>query len=135
MPELEMKMLLQGFEIGRTDFGDSLRDRLAFEVAFSQNCLCGSKKALITLFYSAADSIIEAFNREQAIWTKASEAPPSAVLSCVLMRYKRRGEFTFRRVSLVYWNAGDELDTGEWRTIGGGPAPWPEDSEWMAIPI
>ena len=125
-------MLIQGYEIRRKDFGDELRDRIAFEVAFSQNCLCGSKKALMTLLYSSADSIIEEFNREQVAWTKA-ETPPSAVLQCVLMRYKQITDTQFWSASLVYWHAGDELDSGEWKTFGNGPDPWPDDAEWMAI--
>lgn len=134
MPKLEMKMLLQGFEIGRSDFGDSLRDRIAFEVAFSMNCLCGSKNAFIDLLYSSADAIVEAFNKDQVIWTKANETPPSAVHGCVLMRYHRKDQKAWR-VSLVYFIAGDGFGDGEWLTAGDGPPPWPDQCEWMAIPI
>lgn len=134
MPKLEMKMLLQGFEIGRSDFGNSLRDRIAFEVAFAMNCLCGSRSAFMDLLYSSSDAIVEAINKDQVIWTKASETPPSAVCGCVLMRYHREDQKAWR-VSLVYFIAGDGFGDGKWLTIGDGPQPWPDRCEWMAIPI
>lgn len=131
---LRMAMIIQGYEVGREDFGDGLRDRIAFEVAFSHNVGCGSKAALMQVFYMAADAIVEAFNKDQVVWTKITETKPDAIHGCVLFRYHRDGCKGWL-VSLAYYEPGEEIDAGQWHTIGRGPKPWPEGSEWMAIPL
>ena len=62
MPDMELLMVPQGIEIGRSDFGNEIRDRIAFEVCFAMNTICADKKSLLTLLYSTADSIIAATN-------------------------------------------------------------------------
>lgn len=135
MAGIEMFMLIQGYEIGRDDFGDSVRDRIAFEVAFSQNVMCGNKDALLTIFYSAADSIIAAFNKEQAVWTPIAETKPDAWSGGVL--YRARGK------SGNGWIIGlaepvlpvDDIDIVPWRNVLTGKTLWPDGAEWMAIPL
>lgn len=135
MSGLEMFMLIQGYEVGRKDFGDSVRDRIAFEVAFSQNCLCGSKDALLTLFYSAADSIIQVTNKEKSIWTPITETKPSPFAGAL---YRVRGD-----PGDAPWIVGlaepltpaEDIDNVQWRNVLTGKLLWPDGAEWMAIPL
>lgn len=137
MGGLEMMMLIQGYEVGRDDFGDTMRDRIAFEVAFSQNCLCGSKEALMTLFYSAADSIIEQTNKAGVIWTAIEDEKPSPLVSGVLFRWKPDGPGKPWCVDLARPDLpADDIDDVRWLCISSLTEPlWPNDAEWMAIPL
>ena len=56
---MEMLMTYGGQEVGRSDFGNNLRDKIAFDVAFYSGIGCASKEKAIEMLYSAADSIIE----------------------------------------------------------------------------
>lgn len=43
----------------RADFGDSLRDRIAFAISLDMSCLVAGKEAMLALLYSSADQMIE----------------------------------------------------------------------------
>ncbi len=56
---MEILMSYGGQEVGRSDFGSALRDKIAFDIAFYSGIGCGNKKKALEMLYSAADTIIE----------------------------------------------------------------------------
>lgn len=140
---LHLGIVIQGFEITRADFGgvsnhiSTVRDRIAFEIAFTMNVGCGDKKALMSLLYNAADSIIAATNREKAIWTRIADTKPSPFLAGVLFRWKPDGPDKPWCVDLARPNLpADDIDNVRWLCISSLTEPlWPKESEWMAIPL
>lgn len=134
---MHLAMLIQGFEIARADFGDTVRDRIAFEIAFTMAVGCGDKKALMSVLYSAADSIIAATNREKAIWTRIADDKPSPLLPGILFRWKPDGPGKPWCIDLARPDLpADDIDDVNWLCISSLTQPlWPEGSEWMAIPL
>ena len=47
-----------GVELTRDDFGDGLRDYIAFQIAFTASITCLDKTAALELLHVAADSIL-----------------------------------------------------------------------------
>lgn len=52
-------MNYNGIQLERADFGNDLRDKIAFDVAFYGGVTCSTKKAALEMLYHAADQIIE----------------------------------------------------------------------------
>ena len=62
MPESDITLNIgfdfNGVEILRSDFGHGLRDRIAFEIAYTASTTCTSKAGVLELFYAKADQIL-----------------------------------------------------------------------------
>ncbi len=56
---MELLMSYGGQEIGRSDFGSDLRDKIAFDICYYSGIGCGNKEKALEMLYHAADSIIE----------------------------------------------------------------------------
>jgi hypothetical protein len=56
---MEMLMNYGGQEIGRSEFGIALRDKVAYDLCFYSGIGCASKEKALEMLYHAADSIIE----------------------------------------------------------------------------
>lgn len=131
--DYQIYMIPQGFEVHRNDFGDAVRDRIAFEVCSAMNVGCGSKRALMDLLYSAADAIIEQTNKAGVIWNPVDETSPDASVLYVLYRW-REDENGGWSVGYGWWRAAETVEDGRWM-FSSGHSDWPDGSEWMAIPI
>lgn len=59
---MRLMMNYHGVELCRDDFGDDLRDVIAFTLAFVANTHCRDKAAALELLYHEADRIIELVN-------------------------------------------------------------------------
>lgn len=55
----ELLMNYGGQEIGRSDFGSELRDKVAYDICFYSGVGCSNKEAALKMLYHAADTIIE----------------------------------------------------------------------------
>ena len=62
---MEMLMSYGGQEIGRSDFGSELRDKIAYDLCFYSGIGCASKEKALEMLYHAADSIIEQVRDEK----------------------------------------------------------------------
>ena len=59
-----MQLCIGDFLLDRSDFGNELRDRVAFDLAFLMGVGVGNKEALLEAIYFTADEVVERVRQE-----------------------------------------------------------------------